>query len=83
MEIPESLKTKRLVLNPYPKNHINKFLDSYKVSEAGFNLAILDKENNKYLGICGLITIRDTNTVRCVYAILPEFRGNGFDEIMV
>ncbi|MBY8986519.1 MAG: GNAT family N-acetyltransferase [Candidatus Lokiarchaeota archaeon] len=78
MKTPHRLETKRLILKPYSEEDINEFLDSYKIAEPGFSLVISNKENDNYLGTCGLNPIRDSNGVGCVYALLPEFRGNGF-----
>lgn len=78
MKVPERLETKRLILRPYSEGDINEFLDSYKIADPGFSLVISNKENDTYLGTCGLNPIRDSKSVGCVYALLPEFRGNGF-----
>ena len=78
MKIPERLETKRLILRPYPKEDVNEFLDSYKFLAPGFSLLISNKQYDTYLGTCGLNPIRDSRCVGCVYALLPEFRGNGF-----
>ncbi|MHA1931856.1 MAG: GNAT family N-acetyltransferase [Promethearchaeota archaeon] len=78
MNTPDRLETKRLILRPHSEEDINEFLDSYKITEPGFSLVISNKENNTYLGICGLNPIRDSKDVACVYALLPDFRGNGF-----
>jgi RimJ/RimL family protein N-acetyltransferase len=78
MKIPERLETKRLILRPYTKEDINKFLDSYKILGSGFSLVISNKDNDSYSGTCGIIPNRDNRSVGCVYALLPEFRGNGF-----
>ena len=78
MKIPESLETKRLMLRHYSEKDINEFLDSYKIADPGFSLVISNKENDNYLGICGLNPIQNSRCVECVYVLLPEFRGNGF-----
>jgi len=78
MKIPERLETKRLILRQYTKEDINDFLKSYKVAEPGFSLVISSKLNDTYLGTCGLNPIKDSRNVSCVYALLPEFRHNGF-----
>ncbi|MHA2038279.1 MAG: GNAT family N-acetyltransferase [Promethearchaeota archaeon] len=78
MKVPERLDTKRLTLRRYSNEDYNKFLDLYKVADPGFNLVISEKENDINLGICGLHPIRNSRSVGCVYALLPEFRGNGF-----
>jgi RimJ/RimL family protein N-acetyltransferase len=78
MKVPEKLKTKRLILRPYTGEDANSFLDSYKVMDPGFNLVISNKNSNAYLGTCGLRPIKDGLEVETIYALLPEFRGNGF-----
>ena len=78
MKIPERLETKRLILRPYSEEDINEFLDSYKFSDPGFSLVISNKQNDTYLGTCGLNLIKNSKCVGCVCALLPEFRGNGF-----
>ena len=78
MKVPEILETKRLVLRPYSEEDVNEFLDSYKIANPGFSLVISNKENDTYLGTCGLNPIRDNKNVGCLFALLPEFRGNGF-----
>jgi len=78
MKIPERLETKRLILRPYSEEDINEFLDSYKITDPGFSLLISNKENDNYLGTCGLKPIRDSRCVGCVYALISEFRGNGY-----
>ena len=78
MQIPERLETNRLILRPYAEEDTIDFLDSYKIADPGFSLIISNKENETNLGTCGLISIRDCRNVACVYALLPEFRGNGF-----
>jgi len=78
MKIPERLETKRLILRPHSEEDINEFLDSYKFADPGFSLVISNKENDAYLGTCGLKPIRNSRCLGCVYALIPEFRGNGF-----
>ena len=78
MQIPERLETNRLILRPYAEEDTIDFLDSYKIVDPGFSLIISNKENETNLGTCGLISIRDSRNVGCLYALLPEFRGNGF-----
>ncbi|MHA2283108.1 MAG: GNAT family N-acetyltransferase [Promethearchaeota archaeon] len=78
MKIPERLETKRLILRPYSKENINDFLDAYKIAEPGFSLVISDKGNNTYLGTCGLKPFKKGRCAGCAYALLPDFRGNGF-----
>ena len=78
MKIPERLETKRILLSPYPKEDVSKFLDSYRFMDPGFSLLMSNKLNDNYLGICGLKPISESSSVGCVYALLSEFRGNGF-----
>ena len=39
---------------------------------------ICNKENEDFIGTCGLKSLGDNETVECFYALLPEYRGNGF-----
>lgn len=78
MQIPERLETKRLILKPYSDDNFNDFYESYKNTDPGFSLIISNKENETNLGICGLISLKDSKNVGCNYALLPEFRRNGF-----
>ena len=78
MKVPERLETKRLILRPYSEEEVDEFLDSYKIADPGFSLVISTKEDDTYLGTCGLNPIKNSKFVGCVCALLPEFRGNGF-----
>jgi RimJ/RimL family protein N-acetyltransferase len=77
MNVPERLETKRLILRQYTGEDISGFLDSYKITDPGFSLVIAPKQNDTYLGTCGLSQVKDSKSVSCVYALLPEFRGKG------
>jgi RimJ/RimL family protein N-acetyltransferase len=78
MKVPEILETNRLILRPFPKKSLNEFLDSYRIPEPGISLLISSKENELILGTCGLYLIENGISIGCVYALLPEFRGNGY-----
>jgi len=78
MKVPERLETKRLILRPYSEEEVDEFLDSYKIAEPGFSLVISTKEDETYLGTCGINPIRNSKNVSCLFALLPEIRGNGF-----
>ncbi len=78
MKIPERIETNRLVLRPYSEEDVNEFLDSYKTANPGFSLVISNKIKETYLGTCGLNPIKGSRSVSCIYALLPEFRSNGY-----
>jgi RimJ/RimL family protein N-acetyltransferase len=77
MRAPERLETKRLILRPYSKEDPKDLLNLYTVAGPGFSLAIVSKESDDPCGICSLEIVED-DEVRCVYALLPECRGNGY-----
>jgi len=60
------------------KSLFSSILNSYDIIDPIFALAIINKENKNYIGTCGLISLRESTTVECFYALLPLYRGNGF-----
>jgi len=60
------------------KSFFSSILNSYDTLDPIFALVIINKENKNYLGTCGLISLRESTTVECFYALLPLYRGNGF-----
>jgi len=56
----------------------SSILNSYDTLDPIFALVIINKENKNYLGTCGLKSLSDNGTVECFYALLPEYRRNGF-----
>ena len=41
-------------------------------------LTIALKESDRIIGTCGLIKKKESDEIRCYYALLPEFQGNGY-----
>ncbi len=60
------------------KSLFSSILNSYNSPEPIFALVICNKENEDFLGTCGLKSLEDNGTVECFYALLPEYRKNGF-----
>jgi len=55
----------------------NRFIKSYKENGFGFYILRLI-ENDSPVGICGLIKRDGLDHVDIGYALMPEFRGNGY-----
>lgn len=55
----------------------NRFIKSYKENEFGFYILRLIEDDNP-IGICGLIKRDGLDNVDIGYALIPEFRGNGY-----
>ena len=53
-------------------------LNSYNTSGTFLALLISNKENENYLGTCGIISQKNSAIVKCFYALLPFNRGYGF-----
>jgi len=60
------------------KSLFSSILNSYNSPEPIFALVISNKENEDFIGTCGLKSLGDNGTVECFYALLPEYRRNGF-----
>ncbi len=81
------LKDESVSKNQYltPNQHISKgekslfssIINSYNSPEPFFALVICNKENEDFIGTCGIKSLED-GTVECFYALLPEYRRNGF-----
>ena len=41
-------------------------------------LAVSNKDNENFLGFCGLKNLKDDFGVLCFYTLLPEYRGYGY-----
>ncbi|MFX1313131.1 MAG: GNAT family N-acetyltransferase [Promethearchaeota archaeon] len=68
-QIKEIKKVKELfdsLINPY--NSLKSFLI----------IAITDKENENFIGFCGLKDLKRSSDVLTFYALLPEYRGFGY-----
>lgn len=52
--------------------------DSYSSDSPIFALVIALKEEDQFIGSCGLSPIADKNVVECYYSLLPEYWGNGY-----
>ena len=60
------------------KSLFSSILNSYNSPEPIFALVICNKESEDFIGTCGLKSLEDNGTVECFYALLPEYRRNGF-----
>ena len=58
---------------------MNRNLDRYKENRFGF-LAILEKETNKFVGLCGLLVheINGVDELEVGYSFIRRFWGNGY-----
>ncbi len=60
------------------KSLFSSIINSYNSPEPIFAWVICIKENEDFIGTCGLKSLSDNGTVECFYALLPEYRRNGF-----
>lgn len=56
----------------------DSLLNPYNSSESNFVLAIIDKENENFLGFCGFKDLDNNSDALTFYALLPEYRGYGY-----
>jgi RimJ/RimL family protein N-acetyltransferase len=56
----------------------SSIIESYNSTEPLFALAICIKDNEVFIGTCGLIFSEINGITECFYALLPEYRRNGF-----
>jgi len=72
-----NLRSDLQILND-PKSLFTLILNTNKLSSQFLVLVISDKGNNKFLGTCGLISTKKDESVECFFALLKEYRKNGF-----
>ena len=60
------------------KSLFSSIINSYNSPAPIFALVICNKENEDFIGTCGLKSLGDKGTVECFYSLLPEYRRNGF-----
>jgi len=60
------------------KSLFSSIIDSYNSPKPVLAWVICKKENEDLIGTCGLKSQGDNEAVECFYALLPEFRRNGF-----
>jgi len=53
-------------------------IDSYQSQEIIIPYALILKDNEVFLGFCGLITLKDNISMECYYFLRPEYWGNGY-----
>ncbi len=53
-------------------------IDSYQSQEIIIPYALILKDNEVFLGFCGLITLKDNMSMECYYFLRPEYWGNGY-----
>lgn len=57
---------------------LSTILNSYDTSGTILALVISNKENENYLGTCGIKSQKNCAVAKCFYALLPLNRGYGF-----
>jgi len=58
---------------------LDAVMDSYDSGEPIFALAIVEKEEGRFIGSCGMAPDDlDPREIQIFYVILPEFQGRGF-----
>jgi len=60
------------------KSLFSSIINSYNSPEPILALVIRKKENEVFIGTCGLKSLGDNELVDCFYALLPQFKRNGF-----
>lgn len=60
------------------KSFFLSIINSYNSPEPILAWAICNKESEVFIGTCGLKYLEDNDTAECFYALLPEYRRNGF-----
>ncbi len=53
-------------------------LQSYGGDDPVFALVIALKENDQFIGSCGMARLEDEEHVECYYSLLPEYWGHGY-----
>jgi RimJ/RimL family protein N-acetyltransferase len=53
-------------------------INSYSSPEPILAWAICNKQNEVFMGTCGLKPLKDMEAVECFYALLPDYRRNGY-----
>ncbi|MFW9873154.1 MAG: GNAT family N-acetyltransferase [Candidatus Thorarchaeota archaeon] len=71
------LRSDLQILND-PKALFTLFLNINKKTLPILVFVILDKENDTFLGTCGLFSVKNNKSVQCFFALLKQFRKNGF-----
>ena len=56
----------------------SSIIKSYNSTEPLLALAICTKDNEGFIGTCGLKFLEINGLTECFYALLPEYRRNGF-----
>lgn len=60
------------------KVFFDSVIESYKSSHPIFSLAIVQKEDDAYMGSCGLSALEDGTGVECYYVLSPDYWGRGY-----
>ncbi|MFX0082879.1 MAG: GNAT family N-acetyltransferase [Candidatus Hodarchaeota archaeon] len=53
-------------------------INSYSSPQPILAWAICNKENEAFVGTCGLKPLKDMEAIECFYALLPTYRKNGY-----
>ncbi|MFX1377361.1 MAG: GNAT family N-acetyltransferase [Promethearchaeota archaeon] len=70
MKDQQTLKDEKLLFS--------SIINSHYSSKPVFVWAICEKEDEVFIGTCGLKSLVDNLGFECFYALLPRYRGNGF-----
>ncbi len=72
----------RLILKMNSENNTQQLftslIESYNTINPVIVVIVINKESGVYLGLCGLVPIKDENNIECFYYLLPKYRGHGF-----
>ena len=71
------LRSDLFMLND-PKSLFSSILNAVKLPTQIMALVISERDSGNFLGTCGLISFNEDSEVECFYALLPQYRGNGF-----
>ena len=71
------LRSDLFMLND-PKSLFSSILNAVKLPTQIMALVISERDSRNFLGTCGLISSNEDSEVECFYALLPQYRGNGF-----
>lgn len=57
---------------------IKSVISSFDTSTPIYFFLIIEKESDLLLGFCGLLPLKLTNQLKCIYGLQPQYLGNGY-----